>query len=41
MCDDIDDIILVYECHGYGSRTAYRNWIIDLLMNSAQLKEKL
>ena len=40
MCDDIDDIILFYECHGYGLKTAYKI-IIDLLMNSAQLKEKL
>jgi hypothetical protein len=39
-CDDIDDIILFYECHGYGLKTAYKI-IIDLLMNSAQLKEKL
>jgi hypothetical protein len=40
MCDDIDDIILFYENHGFGLKTAYKI-IIDLLMNSAQLKEKL
>ena len=39
-CDDIDDIILFYECHGYGLKTACKI-IIDLLMNSSQLKEKL
>jgi hypothetical protein len=40
MCDDINDIILFYENHGYGLKTAYEI-IIDLLMNSTQLKEKL
>jgi hypothetical protein len=38
MCDDIDDIILFYECHGYGLKTAYKI-IIDLLMENTQLKK--
>lgn len=37
MCDDIDDIILFYEEHGYGLMTAYKI-IIDLLMENTQLK---
>jgi len=37
-CDDIDDIILFYECHGYGLKTAYKI-IIDLLMKNTKLKK--
>jgi hypothetical protein len=40
MCDDIDDIILFYGNHGFKLKTACKI-IIDLLMNSTQLKEKL
>ena len=39
-CDDINDILEFYGNHGFELKTACKI-IIDLLMNSAQLKEKL
>jgi hypothetical protein len=37
MCDDIDDILEFYRNHGFELKTASKI-VIDLLMNSAQLK---
>jgi hypothetical protein len=39
-CDDINDILEFYGNHGIELKTACKI-IIDLLMNSSQLKEKL
>lgn len=39
-CDDINDILEFYGNHGFELKIACKI-IIDLLMNSAQLKEKL
>ena len=37
MCDDIDNILEFYGNHGFELKTASKI-VIDLLMNSAQLK---